>query len=769
MVAKQGIVSVRVVGAMPASICHCWGRINLVSFAGACRIGGRDRMILLINMGFWLRMRRVIGVVLMGWMTCAEDLRAGERQPAVAVQRIAEKPVIDGLLNEDEWTRAKTITNFGQVEPREGQAASERTEVLLMRTDEALYLGIRCFDRTPAGILARDRRRDSTGSGDDRLRIVIDPFARGTEGYFFGLAAGGSRGDGIVRSGNSPEMEWDCIWDAKTRVTAEGWVAEVEIPFRSMAFEPDQESWGFNIERVIRRKEEKLRWASPTRQKSLYALEGAGRITGMRDLKTGLGLDVRPAAVARWREDADGSDSFEIEPSIDVFLRVTPSLTATLTWQTDFADTEVDERVVNTTRFPLFFPEKRAFFLEDARYFRFGGIRRSPLPFHSRTIGLSGDGERVPIEMGGKLTGKIGKWNLGLLGVGLEEEGLLKADEVFAGRVTYDLFEESRVGGIVTDGDPRGNGSARTYGLDFHLKNSRFMGQDSKTGELIGWLMQTDNDGVEDYGWGLTGIYPNNPLYMRMGIQRVGEDLDPAMGFVRRPGIYEFTSFFSYEFEPQGSEWNEIDLDFSAGFDADLDWEVLSEEYEFDVTFERKGGGELNFGVVHEREVFLSDFEISDGVIVPMGDYRYTRLFGGVETPSSWDWGGGINVSAGEYLGGQRQGVDLNVYWKPSPSWSARVFASNSWYQLPGGDFEIFVVNSAVQWTPTTDLLVTGDVQYDNVSEEIGLNGRVRWTVKPGSDVYFVVNQSLAKVGPERRYESTGREAVAKVGWTWRF
>ena len=694
---------------------------------------------------------------------------AGLGQHVVKPQRVGEKPKIDGVLNEAEWGRAATISNLGQVEPREGAKPSERTEVRLMRTDEALYLGVTCFDGTPAGVLARDRRRDSTGSGDDRLRIVIDPFARGTEGYFFGIAAGGSLGDGIVRAGNRPEMEWDCIWEAKTRVTADGWVAEVEIPFRSISFEPNQESWGFNIERVIRRREEKLRWASATRQKSLYALEGAGRITGMRELKTGLGLDARPTAVARWRKDENGSVTTELEPSMDLFYRITPSLTATWTWQTDFANTEVDERVVNTTRFPIFFPEKRSFFLEDARYFRYGGIRRSPLPFHSRTIGLSGNGERVPIEMGAKLTGKIGKWNLGLLGVGLEDKGSLLADEVFAGRVTYDLFGESTVGAIVTDGDPRGNGSARTYGLDFHLKDSRFQGQEAKTGELIGWYMQTENEGVEDYGWGLTGIYPNNPIYMRVGLQRVGEDLDPAMGFVRRPGIYEFTSFFSYETEPEGSRWNEIDFDFSAGFDADLDWEILSEEYEFDVTFERKGGGEIQFGIEHEWERFLEDFEISDGVVVPVGDYRSTKLFGGIETPSSWEWGGELEASAGEYLGGQRQEVELNVFWKPGPDWATRISAANAWHQLPGGDFHTLVVNSAVQWTPTSNLLLTGDVQYDNVSEEVGLNGRVRWTVKPGSDVYLVVNQSLAKVGAERRYESVGREAVAKVGWTWRF
>ena len=240
--------------------------IKLDSFLVVCVVCWCDRLILLANMSVRLRMKRGVVVVFMVLMSCLKTAQAGDRQLSVVVQQIKDKPVIDGVLNEKEWMLAKVIRNFGQVEPREGKEASERTEVLLMRTDEALYLGVRCFDQTPTKVLARDRRRDSTGSGDDRLRIVIDPFARGTEGYFFGIAAGGSRGDGIVRAGNRPEMEWDCIWDVRTRVTAEGWVAEIEIPFRSIAFEPNQESWGFNVERVIRRKEEKLRWASPTRK-----------------------------------------------------------------------------------------------------------------------------------------------------------------------------------------------------------------------------------------------------------------------------------------------------------------------------------------------------------------------------------------------------------------------------------------------------------------------------------------------------------------------
>lgn len=394
---------------------------------------------------------------------------------------VLESPVIDGSLDDEAWESAVRFDDFTQVEPNEGAAPSERTEVLLIRTADSLYIGVKCFDSEPDKILARDRRRDSSGQGDEHLRIVIDPFGRGSDGYFFGIAAGGSWGDGILREGREPEMDWDSIWFAKTSVTDEGWFVEAEIPFRSIGFDRNLSTWGFNIERVIRRHEEVVRWSSPTRDR-FFALEGAGKIGNMEDLQTGLGLDLRSTIVSRWRES---EGSFDFEPSFDAFYRITPSLTATATWQTDFAETEVDARRVSTSRFPLFFQEKRAFFLEDARYFRFGGIGKSPLPFHSRTIGLSNVGERVPITFGGKLAGQIGRFNVGLLGVGLEEVDDLEADEIYAARVNYDLFRESRIGGILTEGNPRSNGSARTYGLDFHLKDSTFRGS-SRTAELVG-------------------------------------------------------------------------------------------------------------------------------------------------------------------------------------------------------------------------------------------------------------------------------------------
>jgi len=682
----------------------------------------------------------------------------------IKVVRLGQGALIDGHLDDGVWESASIATGFGQVEPVSGAAPSERTEMRVFSTASALYIGVRCFDSEPGKVLARDRRRDSPGRGDDRVRMVFDTFGQAKNGYYFAVAGGGGKADGVVRSGGRPDLTWDTIWSAETSRDEEGWVAEFEIPFRSLAFDANQSSWGFNVEREIRRKHEKLRWVSPTRLRSMWTLQGLGKLTGLKDLDTGIGIDVRPTLVARYRSrDGEGSD-FGFEPSLDGFYRLTPSLTATWTWKTDFAETDVDDRQINTSRFPLFFPEKRSFFLEDAKNFRFGGIVRSPLPFHSRTIGLASNGSRVPIEFGGKLTGKSGKWNLGLLGVQLDGTEDLDPDEVYVGRVSYDVLDESSVGGIFTLGDPRSNGDAETYGLDFELKNSSL--GELKEGRVRGWVMGTE-DVKQDYGWGLSAVYPNNPLYARASWQRLGEDLDPAVGFIRRPGIHEFYGMLSYELYPEGKFLNEVDFDFKTQVDTDMDLNALSEDNELETEIELESGDHAEFSISRRRELFEEDFEIYDDTVIPADDYNYWRGRASISTAPSRGWYASAGTNFGGYPDGEKLGLNGKVGWQPSPSFSMHLGADVDWFELEGGEFETLILNSSVRFTPTTKISISSRVQFDTVSGQLGLNSRLRWMVNPASDIYLVFNQGFRRF--DDRFDRTSTEAVAKVGWTFRF
>ncbi|MFP6875167.1 MAG: carbohydrate binding family 9 domain-containing protein [Verrucomicrobiales bacterium] len=682
----------------------------------------------------------------------------------INVVRLEQPPIIDGDLGDEIWKSAVVVTGFGQVEPISGAAPSERTEMRVFSTSRALYLGVRCFDSDPGGILAKERRRDSPGRGDDRVRLVLDTFGRAKNGYYFGVAGGGGKADGVVRSGGRPDLTWDTIWACETSVDQEGWSAEFEIPFRSLAFDVNRTSWGFNVEREIRRRHEKLRWASPTRLRSMWSLQGLGKLTGLKDLDTGIGIDVRPTLLARYRSERGKGSDFGLEPSLDGFYRLTPSLTATWTWKTDFAETDVDDRQVNMTRFPLFFPEKRSFFLEDAKNFRFGGIHRSPLPFHSRTIGLASDGSRVPIQLGGKLTGKSGKWNLGFLGVKLDETEDLKGDEVYVGRVSYDVLEESSVGGIFTLGDPRSNSDAETYGLDFELKNSSL--GELKEGIIRGWAMATEGE-QDGYGWGLSAVYPNNPLYARASLQRVGENLDPAVGFIRRPGIYEFFGLISYELYPEGKILNEVDLELNTQVDMDMDRNALSEDIEFSTEFEFESGDRAEFALSRQRELFDKDFEIFDDIFVPAGNYNYWRGRAAMTTAPSRGWYVSAGTNLGGYPNGERFGLAGKLGWQPTPSFSAGFGAGVDWFDLEGGDFETLILNGSVRLAPTKKVFVSSRVQFDTVSGQLGLNSRLRWMVTPASDIYLVFNQGFRRF--DDRFDRTSTEAVAKVGWTFRF
>lgn len=687
--------------------------------------------------------------------------------PEIEVPRLENGTKIDGILDEEQWDMAASISDFTQVEPVSMGEPSQRTELRVFSTSKALYLGILCFDSEPDKILAKERRRDNPGRGDDRIRFVFDTFGRGIDGYYFGVAGGGGKADGVVRSGGRPDLTWDTIWDCDTSKDSKGWYAEIEIPFRSLAFDKSKTVWNFNVEREIRRDHEKVRWASPTRLRSMWTLQGLGKLKGLENLDTGIGLDFKPTLLGRYRSTDESGSDFDFEPSFDAFYRITPSLTATMTWQTDFAETDVDDRQVNTTRFPLFFPEKRAFFLEDAEKFRFGGIMRSPLPFHSRTIGLDSKGNRVPIQLGAKITGKEDKWNIGLLGVRLEETDSLAKDDVYVGRVSYDLFEESSVGAIFTLGDPRSNEEAETVGVDFELKDSSF--REQKTGIIRGWAMRTDTEKGDGDGWGLTAIYPNKPLYARLTVQRVGEDLDPAAGFLRRPGIYEWWSFLGYEIYPDTDLINEIDFDLKTHIDTDFDSNALTEEIELETDFEMASGDFIEVGIKRERELFEEDFEIYDNIIVPEGDYSYWRARAGIMTAQSRGiyFTAGTDLGARDFLDGTKYGLNGSIGWQPSPTFSMDLGTEMDWYDLEGGEFEALIVNGSIRYTPTKKLSFSTRVQFDTVSDELGLNSRIRWMVNPSSDVYLVFNQGYRRF--DDRFDRTLTEGVVKAGWTFRF
>ncbi|MHC5007676.1 MAG: carbohydrate binding family 9 domain-containing protein, partial [Planctomycetota bacterium] len=332
----------------------------------------------------------------------------GRDSPSLDVARTETPPVIDGVLDDPAWTDAPVIDELWQVEPVEGAPPTRRTEVRIVYDDDFMYFGVRCFDDEPDRIIATQLKRDGIQEADDRVEIVIDPFFDRRNGYLFSTNPVGARLDALLEANRLVLVNWDGIWYAGSTIDEQGWSAEIAIPFKTISFNPRTSRWSFNIERTVRRDNERIRWSSPQQNKRLTSVADAGVLEGIEGISQGLGLDVKPWGKLVYEDEDAGDDDVDLDGGVDVFYKLTPSLTLSLTVNTDFAETEVDERQVNLTRFPLFFPEKRDFFLQDEGLFEFGGIRRNPLPFFSRRIGLSPTGQPVDLIAGAKLTGRVG-------------------------------------------------------------------------------------------------------------------------------------------------------------------------------------------------------------------------------------------------------------------------------------------------------------------------------------------------------------------------
>ena len=707
--------------------------------------------------------------VLIGWGLASMAAR-GEGPPRLQIYSTKMPPKIDGKLDDECWIKTQLVDNFTQRNPDEGAPATEKTEVRVCFDNKNLYISFRSFDSQIERINRSVMQRDAKTGSDDYVFVVLDPYRRGKEGYYFRINANGALGEGKVdpRS-RGPRMEWDALWDGASYIYADGWSAEMVIPFRSLSFDPEQMDWGINFGRWMPRRQEQIRWTAARRNRGFFKLEAAGVLVGLQEVDRGIGIDVKPYLTNRWTENdraAKGtSGGYSFEPGGDVFYQITPNLTATMTINTDFAEAEVDERRVNLTRFPLFFPEQRDFFLEGAEHFEFGGHRKSPLAFHSRTIGLSAEGEKVDILAGAKITGRIGKVGIGLLGVGLDSRGDLDQDQAYIGRFTYDVMAESQVGVIGSYGDPRSNGTNALGGVDFLYKDSNWIGDNSL--EVYLWLMGSEDNGERGDSYGVRFDYSNTPLSFVFELENVDKAFRPGMGFVQRDGGM-IRSFTRYRFFPESTWLQEVDVGLGAHLfttpDGDIETEQLMPPW---ISFETSAGDEFFVWSELDREVLFEDFEIHEGVNIPSGDYRTERLYFGLDTSSARPLGFKIGAGTGNFFSGNRTEFSADMVWRASRFFRLRLGGIYNDVNLDEGDFETTVGSLGLRITPNTRLSWDSLIQYDTVSNQMGVNSRIRYIVKPGSDIYFVVNQGFDV--EDGNFQQFSSEFVAKLGWTFRF
>jgi hypothetical protein len=690
-------------------------------------------------------------------------------RPSVQMVRIEEAPLINGVLDEAVWARAALIHDLKQVEPVEGAPPSERTEVRLLFDAEHLYIGVRCFDSEPDKIIATQSARDALLDYDDRIEIILDTYLDRRNAYFFQMSPAGSKGDALISSNGADfNKPWDGIWEGKAVIDELGWCMEVALPFATLGFDPDQDAFGFNLNRYIKRKGELVRWASPRNDTPIFLISAAGDLRGLTGLQQGLGIDVVPYFHIDWTNARlEGDEDLIGRPGLDAYWRITPSLQAILTVGTDFAETEVDERQINLTRFPLFFPEKRDFFLQDAGIFRFADTSPALIPFFSRRIGLSGDGDEVPILFGTKLAGRHDDWNIGLLQVRTEETNSQEAKDLYVARISRNIGSESTLGGIFTHGNPDGPENNQVYGLDWNFRTSQWRTNQSLRSSV--WLLRSETEGGsgDDLAGGASLEGPNDLWRWRASAREVQENFRPALGFAPRTGVRNYLARVAYQPRP-GNAVRQYEFSAEGEVYTDLDGELETARVElqpFGAEFESEDA--LRFEVEGLRDVLADDFEIKDGIVIPASSYDYGRVRLELNTSLRRPVSAELTLEGGTFYDGTREDVALDVGWRPS-----RLFNTSLGYQISRVDLEdgsftthIGTWRSNIAFTPDIDW--NNFVQFDNQSDTLGWNSRLRWILSPGRDLYIVWNQSVERQGDS--IVPLFQEAALKLGWTLRF
>ncbi len=692
-----------------------------------------------------------------------------------------ESVALDGSLDEPAWARADPATDFIQLDPLNGEPATEQTEVRVVYDSGRLFISVICYDSDPEGLLGNQMLRDAAFSGDDRFMFVIDPYLDGRSGYFFEINPSGAMGDGLVNASTggtdiSVNKSWDGIWNARVEQSGVGWTIEIEIPFRTLNFDPNASAWGINFQRTVRRKNEESLWMGYGRNQSLTRMSNAGRLEGLTEISQGVGLDVRPYLVSGLSQSPGrpmAASTENTDLGADFFYNLTPSLRANFTVNTDFAETEVDQRRVNLTRFPLRFPERRDFFLEGASFFDFAVGRLNS--FFSRRIGLTDTGAPQAINFGAKLTGQVGAQDIGFLQMQTSDEGGLAGEDFTVFRTRRQVYTQSYVGMIYTRRAQRGGGAPdrHTVGLDFALNTSQFRGSDNLN--LWGyWAWNNNPDrprgNLGGHAFGVRLAYPNDPWSTLVSYREFGEDHEPAVGFVPRVNLRRLSPQINYSPRPRQHPWIRR---FSFGWDGQwivgFDNELQSGLQTFTAfSVELHSGDSFSVDIVPRFERLTGDFDIHPGIVLPGGAaYDFTRYRFDLETASQRWIAFNSTFEAGSFLSGNRREFTTGLDLRPRNGVLLGLTGEWNRVDLAEGRFVTSVVRASADTQFNPWVSVNNNIQYDTRSRVLGWQTRFRWILRPGNDLFFVYVHNWEDDFFEMR--TLDRRAVAKLSYTHRF
>jgi hypothetical protein len=689
--------------------------------------------------------------------------------------RIDVRPRIDGVLDEPFWATIEPITDFVQRDPVDGGVPSERTEVRIAYDEDNLYFGMTLHDSDPRAIRASVLQRGGKIGLDDHVVIALDTFNDRRNGYIFEMNSLGTQDDAIFTDETIQDWNWDGVYRSESRVTADGWVLEVAIPFTTIRF-PREEvlEMGLLFYRSIRRKNETVYWPHlPATYRSGYAQASQyGTLAGLEGVTPGRNLQLKPYLLGGGQKTGIGvPTNRELDAGLDLKYSLTSSLTLDLTYNTDFAQVEADNVQVNLDRFSLFFPEKREFFLERAGLFSFGEPGQTQV-FFSRRIGLDN-----PIVGGGRLTGQVGRFSVGLLnlqtGRAAEREGANNG----VVRVRADLGSRNTVGGLVTSLQGR-DGWSRSAGADAQL---RFLGSSG----LDLWAARTWEPALESgagggprgpaggAGAGAASLRVRNATYgAALGYTNIGRDFLPALGFVRRTDQVRWSGELGYTPRFQTSTWaRQLNLHLQAEDVHGQDGAPQSARQGLDAQMSFRRGDGAGTSATRRTERLDRPFRIRPGVEVPAGAYAFSTLSASARTNGSRPLSGNASVSVGEFYHGTRAelrgalAVIVSRHLSLGSGWSHNAVS----LPVANGDFTTNVLDLSVKAAANRSLLADALVQYDDVSKRVQTNVRLNWIHTPGSNLFVVLDTgyNAGDLLDPRNTRWERRTGVVKLTYLW--
>ncbi len=703
---------------------------------------------------------------------------AQQATPLIQAGGASGSIVLDGALDEPDWQAAPAIT-LTQQNPHPGAPTPYRTTLRVLRGGNYLYFGIECTDPDPAHASIHTLQRDGDQSADDNVMIVVDSFGQHKLAYVFQVNAGGAKADGLISPGynnsnsNTPTVDfsWNGYWDAAVRRTDKGWTAEIRINTQSLQFNNRNPVWGFNVSRYVPRELLTLVWSGISLDATPTNLQWEGQLTGIQGLDQGSGLEFDPYGVTEYSDQKHDTESYT---GFDLKYNLTPELAGLFTYHTDFSESQANSLNVSASPYAQTIPETRAFFLDGANIFTFShNLGGNFIPFYSRNIGLV-NGETVPVDEGVKMLGHAGDWTLGLLDTQMADSPISNGTNLFAGRAVYNVNDEWRLGGLVTHGDPLGVTDNTLTSLDSTWSTSSFQGD--KNLNLSGWLARSSGNGLPEGnrgGYGFDAEYPNDLWYADVNYNFFGDALDPALGFLQRPGTKQSNGTVTWQPRPGADSafswvrqfYENVGYTYVTGLDGKVQSEDLTTN---PIQFTTQGGWHLNVQVNSDYEVLAQPYTIVPNVTIPAGGYRFVLVHSNGSSPTANDFVYGYSAEAGDIYDAHYKDIFPNMAWSaPGGHFTLSLLTGWLWVDGIQSDGVLRVTELTMNYSFTPDLTLSTLTQYNSISHTTSENAILQWNIQPARTFYVVWNHGLT-LNPnllQGQQTVTGNTLVVKLVW----